>query len=291
MKLRHIIMAATMMAAPAVASTFAPVTTACPVGGKRFTYQGYASYSTFGGLPDGQPIGSAQFPIEIPQCPDNGLVLYRDFDKATIARLTPIVLGPEYQALRKGETRYYLAQWLETKLGGAEPQIAPLLLAATWEAKNGADPAQASRYNAEFVKRATALPDDPATLRSLALKARAANALREMGRFEEAETLRASLTVLPTMGAKDEDGAESREGWTTYLAQLRPVIARRDPSRAPIDLIGEREAQVRCVAPEEKDYDGPPLTDFERAYCARPELREGLQSLREAWGLPAIKPG
>lgn len=231
-----------------------------------------------GSLPDGQPVGSAEFPIAPPQCPDNGLVLFDAFDAATVRRLTPLVGGGEYQALRRTETRYYLVHWLQERLGIGGTATLWSLLAATWEAKNAGDAAQATRYNELLVRRARALPDDPASLEVLALKARAANALRELGRFEEAEALRGSLAVTPGMGGADADAAANRQGWTRYLAELRPVIARRDPTRAPIDMLGRREALFRCVQP---DRAGPPLGAFERDYCARPDLRRELESLRE----------
>lgn len=280
---------ATLALAAAVAagaSTFgSPRTIKCPVGGRSFTYVDLASYSRWGALPDGQPVGSASFPIPIPQCPDNGLVLFDEFDRATVRRLEPLVKGPEYQALRRTETQRYLVQRLQGGLGIGEVDRLWTLLEATWEAKNADEPARAARYNEEFVRRATALADDPNSLSPLALKARAANALRELGRFKEAEALRTSLTVLPSMGGSGSEAIGNRQGWTRYLAELAPVIARRDASRAPIDLIGEREAHFRCVEPERPDFAGAPLSTFERGYCARPELREGLVELRKALNL------
>jgi hypothetical protein len=276
------------VAGTASARTFFPRTVKCPVGGKPFEYMAYGSYSRWGVLPDGQPVGSAEYPLEMPQCPDNGLVLFDEFDTPTIARLTPLVRSPEYQALRRTETRYYLAHWLQVKLGAAEADRLWMLLTAGWEAKSRGTPEQAVRYQAEFVRGALALPDDPALLTPLALKARAVNALRELGRFEEAERLRASLSVLPTMDAGEEGSAKNREGWTRYLASLQPVIARRDASRAPIDLISDREARFRCLEPERPTNPGPPLTAFERDYCARPAVQDGLKSLREAWGIKPV---
>lgn len=231
MRLGLALAAVMTMASPAAASTYSPVTTKCPVGGQTFTYMGYSSYSRWGALPDGQPVGSAQFPITLPQCPDNGLVLFDDFDKATVAKLTPIVLGPDYQALRRTETRYYLAWWLRGRLGETGVQPLWTLLAATWEAKNGADAAQVTRYAEEFVSRVKALPADPGSMEIVALQARAANALRELGRFGEAEALRASIAIGETAGGTNDDAAKNRDGWRSYLAGLAPVIARRDATR------------------------------------------------------------
>lgn len=283
------VLAALLLAGAGHASTIAsPTRMTCPVGGKAFSHRGYASYSTWGALPDGQPVGSAPFPIEIPECPDNGLVVYDEFDAATVRRLTPLVLGADYQRLRAGDTQRFRMQWLQARLGAAESDTAWTLLSATWEAKNAGDAVLAARYNDEFVRRARALQDDPASLATLALKARAVNALRELGRFDDAEALRVSLKVAPMMNA---GGAADRKDWSEYLASLAPAIARRDSARAPIDLIGDREARFRCLAPERPEFTGPPLTDFERTHCARAEVQQGMGELRRAWGIkPAATP-
>lgn len=89
------------------------------------------------------------------------------------------------------------------------------------------------------------------------------------------------------MGAGGDDDVRNREGWAKYLAEMQPAIARHDASRAPIDLIGRREAGFRCIGVERADYTGPALSAFEKQWCARPELQDQLKALREAWGLPA----
>lgn len=262
----------------AAASTLAPVTTRCPVGGKRFTYIGYASYSTWGALPDGQPVGSAPFPIPIPSCPDNGLVLYDTFDAATAKRLAPIVRGEEYQRLRRTETSYYLAYWLRTQLGETGPAPLWTLLAATWEAKNADDPTRATRYAETFIAKVAALPEDPASIELVALRARAANALRELGRFADAERARSSIVVSDAAGGD----ARNREGWRQYLAALAPVIARGDADRAPLDLVGAREAAFRCLDAERPG--AAPLSAFAIGYCARPEIKARVDEVRKARG-------
>ena len=151
----------------------------CPVGGETFTFIGYASYSRWGSLPDGQPIGSAPFPIAIPQCPTNGLPIFDEFDEPTIARLATLVNGPEFRALvAAGETQRYRAQWLMARLGRPEIDRTWVLLNAGWEAKNAGDAARARRYGEEYVAAAAALPGDGLDVHGL--KARRANALRHL---------------------------------------------------------------------------------------------------------------
>jgi hypothetical protein len=64
---------------PLNASTYAEETVKCPVGGEKFKYMVLMSITQWGALPDGMPIGSGYFPTQPPQCPKNGLVMYRDF--------------------------------------------------------------------------------------------------------------------------------------------------------------------------------------------------------------------
>jgi hypothetical protein len=252
----------------------APQKIKCPVGGETFTFTGYASYSRWGSLPDGQPVGSAPFPLAIPQCPKNGLPIFDTFDKATVATLTPLVNGPEFDALvANGETQRYLVYWLMTRLGRPDTDRAWVLLNAGWEAKNRGDTARARRYAEEYVAVAGAPSGESLDVQGL--KARRVNALRELGRFEEAEAARAAL-----VGAADRGDEERREraGWRKYLTDMAPVIARRHVTRAPIDLLGERDRTFRCA-----DGAGD-LSPFERDYCATPAMKAKADELKKLRG-------
>lgn len=273
------------VAAPAVsASTYVEVEKICPVGGEKFKYMELMSYSTFGAMPDGMPFGSATFPIELPQCPGNGLVMYDDFDAARVAKLEPIVFGAEYQALRKTETPYFLAYRLAEQLGDSD-SVPWLLQSATWEAKN-ADPQgeRARRYTEAFVALVKSMPVDDTSFPSIALRARAANALRELGRFEEAEALRASIKVAPGAGGNSASAADNRKGWQSYLSDLAAPIARRDGSRQPIDMSSTLTAAYRCLEPESPPpgITPVPLTPFETEYCKRPEVAAEVTRFRKA---------
>lgn len=273
-----------LLAAPRAASTYTEVEKTCPIGGQKFKFMELMSISTYGRMADGMPIGSGQFPIDLPKCPDNGLVMYKDFRKADLAVLRPIVAGAEYQALQRRETVYFLAAWLAERLG-EQDRIAGLLLSATWEAKNREpDGERARRYNEAFLARVAALPADNRSFESIALRVRAANVLRELGRFEEAEAMRAAIVVAADAGGTDPDAAENRKGWTEYLGMAAAPIARRDASRWPIDLRDDMSAAARCL---EKDLAEPgqavaPLTPFETGYCADPRLADTIKRMREA---------
>lgn len=264
---------------PVLGSTFTTSTTTCPVGGETFQHSAYMSYSTFSELPDGMPIGSAEFPIELTECPDNGLVLYREFDEAEVPVLAQIVRSPEYQSLRQAETPYYRAYHLATTMKEDMRDRAGLLLAATWQAKNGSNTEQARRYNEEFVALATQAATD-VSLPSLVIRARATNVLREVRRFKDAEALRSLLQRFsePNEGDSEDEAAE-RSGLGRYLNRLAAPIARNDASRAPIDMLGLRVATERCLAASAPE--GEPLTSFEKSFCDSPEVSNAMAKLRE----------
>lgn len=278
---------AVLIAIPAAASTYFTVRKTCPVGGQKFKFQELGSISTWGALPDGMPVGSGEFPIRLPQCPGNGLVMFRDFSRPEIAKLSPYVQGEVYRGMRAaGETPYYLAFHTARMLGDADPEW--LLLSATWEAKNAGSAAAArvDRYNAEFVDLVRARAASAADFESIAMRARAANALRELGRFDEAEALRATIVIAPDAGGSADDAGENREGWAKYLRDLAGPIARRDMTRIPIDMMTEDYAVYRCLEKEQAAKHGLPqpatLTEFEVRYCARPELVQAIGQARKS---------
>jgi hypothetical protein len=255
----------------------------CPVGGEAFQGPALMHYSTFGSKPDGEPNGSIAFPILRPECPGNGLIIYDRFSPEAVTKLTPFVASDAYKAMRGRETSYYRAYWLAKQIG--DPQAPWLLLSAWWEAKNKADAALVQRYGTLFVEAVAALPVDATSAESVALRARAANALRELGRYDEAERVRAAIVIDPAMGGADDNGKRKREGWSRFVAKLAAPIARHDPSRQPIDLMVPRQAAWRCIATETANPETPPpapLTPFETQYCAAPEMAAEIVKVRKA---------
>ncbi|HYC05809.1 MAG TPA: hypothetical protein VED40_21125 [Azospirillaceae bacterium] len=274
--MRHI--GATLLAAlltlapgPAGAAMSAPVEITCPVGGERFTFTDTPSYSTWGTRPDGKPFGSWDFPLPIPECPGNGLVLYKDFSPAEIKRLRQIADQPGYRALR-GETTYYRAAWLTRELEGGGLEAAWRLLQASWQA-DGA-PERKARYQREFVEAAAALPAAPDSLDWLALQGRAANALRELGEFDRAARLLAGLPPRPL----DRPGADTA-GWRAYFDKLAAAVARRDARPAPPDMVPAAEAALLCLQAAERP--GSPRDP----HCATAEVQGEILRLRAAAGL------
>jgi hypothetical protein len=256
-------------AVPAGAATPVTETMTCPIGGATFEFRTNASFTTFGERPDGRPYGSLAFPSPLPECPDNGLVLYKDYDAGEVAKLEPLVASEAYQALRAEDTQYYRAYWLMREMGLGPERYLWALLQASWEADG--KPLLRARYQAELAEQSAKVEPRPADLAWLGMEGRAINALRELGRFDEAL---ARLDKVPLLGldieipvetdnAQVSADAKARRGWRTFFAGLRTAIERKDSGAEPFDMIPRRLALGRCI--DEADR----LDEHQRAFCVR----------------------
>ena len=248
------------MAAPANAGFPVETEVTCPVGGETFTYVTTGSYSTFGQRPDGKPFGSWTFPLALPECPSNALVVYREFKPDEIVLLTALVQSPEYQAL-KDETPYFRASWLAARMDRADPLTSTfLLLSATWESDGV--PETKSRYQRAFADAASAKPVDSAKRDTLFLRFRLANAYRELGDFAAANSALDSLPLdaldvtVPTgddVPYEIESDARSRRFLFDAIPLMRKVIAAGDTSTEPLELMGDDYAASVCADMIEAD--------------------------------------
>jgi len=235
--LRRLFLAAALLvvpAAPAVAGTPVTQRMTCPIGGEPFDFNTTASYSIFGGRPDGKPFGSWTFPLNLPECPGNGLILYKEtFEPAELTRLGALIDTPGYRALRGGDTQYYRLSWLLREMGAPRLDVLWALVRATWEPAD--DSPLRARYLGELAVAVAAEPDAPADLAGYAMRAYGINALRELGRFDEATALLARTPLAPLRpggslaGAEDDD----RSGWLDHYSRLEALVSRRDRSVDP----------------------------------------------------------
>jgi len=276
------------VAAPAMAGTPFAQTAKCPVGGKTFTYTATASYSIWGYRPDGKPYGSWEFPLELPKCPDNGLVLFDEFNQDEVKRLEALVDSPEYRAMREVETNYFLASWLMKQLGREPINVAWMVVQASWQADGRPD--LKARYQALYVDQIRNLPKSGDVIDWLAMQGRAVNGLRELKRFDEASALLASLDLAPLdvpipeekAGAATPSGlgrqvlnydeireAQRKRGFLEYFKQLGQLIQARDPAAEPLRMIPAREAAGLCRSQQAT------LSQADKDYCAS----EGVQRL------------
>jgi WD40 repeat protein len=142
----------------ASAHTSAQVEMTCPYDGTKFLFEAQTSGTAFGTTLDFMPVGAIQSPQPIAVCPTNGFVFFKDkFDDQELERLRPLILSPDYQALKE-ETPYYRAAWIGEHTGAPHAQVSVMLLQATWEAFR--DPRRYSRYATELAAR---LPEDVET--------------------------------------------------------------------------------------------------------------------------------
>ncbi len=223
-----------------------PVRVTCPTDGTILEFYSTTAFSTWGQRPDGKPYGSWAFPEPLPECPD-GLVLYRRaFDPEDIERLRILVASPEYRALGlAGETSYYRAYWLMRRMDAPEPDQLAILGQAIWQTDG--DPVLRRRYLEELVGEARTAPL-ASDLTGLALRSWTINALRELGRFGEAESMLRATSF--TIGGDQETAREVR-AWRRHYRRLARLISRRDSSIEPLEMIPRLERARRARAEDD----------------------------------------
>ncbi|MDZ4152427.1 MAG: hypothetical protein U1E01_15210 [Methylicorpusculum sp.] len=123
-----------LITANTYATTLFPVERTCPVGGQKYRSVEIGSTSRFGMRLDLRPIGPAAH-LPWAECP-NGFVVFKDFTKDEIAKLTPIVAGAEYQRMRKEHTTAYRVVYLRRSLGESDTDLSWLILKAAWGAED-----------------------------------------------------------------------------------------------------------------------------------------------------------
>ncbi len=249
---------------PAHATTMFPQKFTCPIGGEAFEDHVIGSYSSWGQRPDGRSYGTLPvFPIV--ECPGNGFLLFdREFTEEEIALLEPLVTGAEYQAMRASETQNYRVWWMMEKIGRDPLQRVSALLRASWE--TDPDPARKARYQAAFAAAAMALSMTEANAEPwFWYNVRAANALRELGRFAEAEAQLARVEA-----ATWPDDPDERDGAEYLIGGLRALIADRNPVAEPANLSPAEMAVARCTE------ETAALSPAERSACESDAVREAI---------------
>lgn len=254
-----------LAAAPAGAQE--KVAMKCPVGGAAFDYVRPARGAVLGLRPDGRPYGDSVQPAPLPECPDNGLVLYKDYEPDEVERLTAFVASDAYKALRAEDTQYYRAYKLMRELGETPDDYLWALLQASWEADG--KPALRKRYQEELISASSDVPARTGDLTWIGLEGRVIDALRELGRFDEASAKLAKIPMLwldvqipsaDTASREEILAAKQRRVWLLFFRQEQAAIERKDSSKEPLDMLPKAIATARCA---EKGLD-----EFGRAFCA-----------------------
>lgn len=275
--------------APVAAGTPYLVKIACAVGGKKFEHVRTASYSTWGTRLDGKPYGSWEFPNPLPVCPDNGLVMFDEFSKAQVATLARLIADPEYRVMTDRDTPYYRAHWLHRRLEGNPVDTAWLLIQASWEADGAPDLKR--RYQQEYVAAIRGLPREGDVDTWTIMQLRAVNGLRELGDFEAAQALLASVPLAEfdvPVPEEHTDGttpsglgkvltnyeeiraAKRKRGFLAQAETLRRLIAERDAASEPLRLMPAREAAARCKS------EAGSLSEADTAFCRSEDMKTAM---------------
>jgi hypothetical protein len=270
------------VAAPATAAT--PTmkrAMTCPIGGEAFDYQQPLSSAALGQRPDGKPYGPAASPASLPECPGNGLVLYKDYTADEAKTLAPLIASEDYQALRKTDTQYYRAYWLMRQMGVGPEDYLWALLQASWEAEG--KPELRTRYLSELAEQSAKVTPNPADMDWIGMEARSIDALRELGRFDEAAArlakvplARLDVPVPEGKGAADAavKEAKAKREWLGFFQKLQTAIARKDSSMEPFDLIPRSIALGYCIDR------AAGLDEAQRAFCTQEQA--GVDEMRTA---------
>lgn len=230
----------------------------CPIGAQHFTAVTTNMWSITGRRPDEKPYSEVPFPRPLPECPDNGLVVFASFTPSEVAELEHWIATPTYQSMRKTESPFYRAYWLSMKIHRPEADSIEQLLPAIWEAKeldrNDPRRPRTTRYQRVLIGAVDRITPAVSLDDRIWLRSQAANALREMGKFDSAERVRQS--------AEADLPQTTRPALSDYLQKLKAVIARHDRSDEPLDMIPDVQAALLCQNSRNRNA-------FDQAYCSR----------------------
>lgn len=272
----------------------------CPIGGETFTQDvGYSSLVLVQ-FADGSWLGDTGIDAQIPECPDNGLVILPDYDAvatsqrmaylaytpAQSARLPELIASEAYRALRK-RSRHERAQWLATALGMPASLRWKLLVRGSWATTDAAD---RMRLVKRIADEGSALVDamDASDMEKRSERLLIANALRELGRFDDAQALLdAIFASLP--GNAEHETPDDLSALADYASGLHDAISHRDDDRFPIALSSSKWVDRAC---RRNDMPPPygPTTANAKAACdrrarerqARDEAFNDAMALRES---------
>lgn len=247
-----------LLSTSALAQPFDKREFTCPIGGAKFTQDvGYSAFPLVT-LPDGSWMGDDQIGVQVPVCPDNGLVLlpdlaasakmsgqlaYAGYSVAERERLPALIADAEYRALA-ADGRYAQAAWLAEKLGQPGDVRFFTLQRATWATR---DAALRRKLVERFVAQAPAAIDaasNPDTTKRF-WRMYVVNGLRELGRFGEASALLDTIEASdpPVPGPEDPDSIFGPEA---IAPAMRRAIAQKDDGRYPAELLHRKVLADVC---------------------------------------------
>ncbi len=276
---------------------------ACPVGGENFEqYESMQNRLGKDGKPiEGDPRPGIRWDIDefygVPECPTNGLPMYREFSVDEVARLASLINSSEFKALRKNMPQPMRSFWLATQLGDSIEKRLILLLPAN---SMSASPKQ-RRMILEWIAGAFAqVPfglsfekfdgGGDSIAAQVYFRLIYVDTLRQLGRFDQAAaelkalpkdrligTIPAPITRIVKEGG-DEDYEEvinqaeirRREEDSFRLesiAGMEAALLRRDATPNLLELGPSFAGVEACSRPDAAEFNRA-----NKAYCARPEI-------------------
>ncbi len=249
----------------ASATTYSEEKFECPIGGEKFKSKVVVSNITFGQRPDGKPY--SPLPVyPIVECPDNGFLLFdEEFTDEELARLAIAIASPEFLAMRRADTPYYRAAWLQRQIDRNPILQLNTLLRATWETDDNWD--RKVRYQVEFVNMAQRVERTDENARNwFWLNLRAINAMRELG-YYEGGLKRLDFVTAPERMPEDPNDIEYAN---FYADRLRALMLDKNPTSEPANLVPPEIARFRCVIPRFE------LTSAELVACNSTKVKEAI---------------
>lgn len=262
----------------------------CPLNDRTFTQDvGYSAFPLIT-LPDGSWLGDTEIGVQIPVCPDNGLVLipdlskssaeagddrilYADYSAAERTRLPALIADPEYAALQ-ADGRYAQAYWLASRLERPAEDRFFMLQRSTWATR---DPVLRKKLVARFAAEAPALIDafGGAETKRRYHRIYVVNALRELGRFNEALAMLDSIEKSgpPVPGQPDPD---SIYGPGEAAGPMRRALIGKDDGRFAAELLPKKMVSQVCENRLAAMYG--PTTPATLAACKARRERETRES-------------
>ena len=255
----------------------------CPVGGERFEQYGHMQNRLD---KDSEEIlyDKSWLPVRLdidefrgfPECPSNGLPMYRTFTPEELKRLPKLLKHPEFRALLKDTPQPLRTHWLATQFGDSAESKLLIIVPAIDLARSAAMRKRALELVIEaFEASPFGVSEEARFGLELSLPGQIlfrliyVHSFRELGQFERAL---AELKLLPTnqltgvipqpiLGPEEAEGdfrwqpvLNDREIWdrsqderlVLQIAKVEQIIVRRNASATPFELLDEDEAARRC---------------------------------------------
>jgi hypothetical protein len=192
------------------ASVLLTKTFTCPLTGTTFEAKVEGSGTVFCQRLDLKPVGAISAPAPVPECPDDGFVLYRDpFSRRELKRLRPWIQSDHYQAVLRQESTHFRMAEMMKRLDQPAFDVGWAYLRASWQVE--AEPVRYARYLEAALAAFTAgveeirgMKQENGALAIARLQTLAAEISRRLDRMTDAERwLESARPVVPQLPESD----------------------------------------------------------------------------------------